>query len=334
MANMNPAPATRQPAAVGLAGLFGLFAGLCAIFAGCVTLSDWYTETTQARWPVVAAVIDRADVVASWRGPKNGGRELWNLRTRVRYDVNGETRFATLVSRTAYSEAEVEELQSWAAQHRKGSHIDVRYDPSQPNRAVFAVAQPGFTLDRIRDDLILFAIAAIASAILLPLARFLNARAARAAPVPDDPQRGGLLLGSLFAVPGVAMMVSVLYGAAHNATFTPDNLMGVSIAVMFVLAGIYVGTPPQYRKMRNVLAALVVTFLAQAFDWVAFGPGERHFTGSIGGIGFIPSETMGRVVFGIFAVVIDLCAIAMWVGQYRQIFRPDPATPDPADSKA
>jgi hypothetical protein len=108
----------------------------------------------------------------------------------------------------------------------------------------------------------------------------------------------------------------------------------VSIALMFLLAGIYVGLPPQYRKMRNLLAALVVTFLAQAFDWVAFGPGERHFTGSIGGIGFIPSETMGRVAFGIFAVVIDLCAIAMWVGQYRQIFRPGASTPDAADSKA
>jgi hypothetical protein len=55
------------------ATLLGLFAGLCAIFAACVTLSDWYGEAAQARWPVVSAVVERADVVASARAPKDGG---------------------------------------------------------------------------------------------------------------------------------------------------------------------------------------------------------------------------------------------------------------------
>ena len=325
---------TQQMRASGFVGLFGLFAGLCAIFAGCVTLSDWYTETTQARWPAVPAVIDRADVAASRRAPKDGSGELWNLRARVRYDVNGETRTATLTSRTVYSEQEAATLQSWAAQHRKGSHIDVRYDPSQPNHAVFAAAEPGFTQGRIRDDLILFAIAAIACAGLLPLARFLSAREAGAAPVPYDPQRGGLLLGSLFALPGLAMMASALYGLAQNAPFTADVLMGMTIALMFVFAGIYIASPPRYAKWRSLLGALVVTCLALTFDWVAFGPGERHFTGSIGGVGFIPGEMMGRVMFGIFAVIIDICAVAMWVAQCRQIFRPDASAPGPADSKA
>jgi len=40
--------------ASGVAGFFALFAGLCAIFAGCVTLSDWYSEITQARKWVVS----------------------------------------------------------------------------------------------------------------------------------------------------------------------------------------------------------------------------------------------------------------------------------------
>jgi len=328
---------TRQSTAAALAGLFGLFAGLCAIFAGCVTLSDWYSETTQARWPVVSAAIDRAEIVASRRAPKDGGGELWRLSTRVRYDVNGETRTATLTSRTVYSEEEVARLQTWAGQHRKGSHIDIRYNPSQPNRAVFAAAEPEFTSGGTRTDLILFAIAAIAAiacAGLLPLARLLSVGETRASPVADDPQRGGPLLGSLFAVPGLAMMASALYGVAHDAPFTADVLMGMSIALMFVFAGISVGLPPSYRKWRNVLAALVVTCLAVTFDWVAFGPGERHFTGSIGGIGFIPGETMGRVMFGIFAVVIDICAVAMWVTQCRQMFEAGNSTAHQADSAA
>jgi len=332
MANVTLAPVTRPTVAAGLAGLFGLFAGLCAIFAGCVTLIDWYTETAQARWPVVAAIVERAELVASRRGPKDGGAELWRLSARVRYDVNGETRTATLTSRTVYSDEEVAGLQAWAEQHRKGSHIDIRYDPSRPNRAVFAAAEPAFVSGGIRDDLILFAIAAIACAVLLPLARFLGARAARAAPVANNPQPGGPLLGSLFAVPGLAMLGSAIYGFIHGAPFTVDNLIGVLIAVMFVLAGIYVGAPPQYRRLRNLLSALVVTCLALTFDWVAFGPGERHFTGSIGGIGFIPGEMMGRIAFGIVAVVIDICAIAMWVAQCRQMFGPAGSTANQADS--
>jgi len=324
---------TRQTTAAGIAGLLGLFAGLCTIFAGCVTLIDWYGETTQARWPVVAAIVERADLVASRRGPKDGGGGLWNLRARVRYDdVNGEGRTATLTSRPAYSDEEYLRLQAWTAQNPKGSHIAIRYDPSQPNRAVFAAAEPGFVSDGIRTDLIIFAIAAIACAGLMSLARVLSAREARAAPVADDPQRGGPVLGSLFAVPGLAMLGSAIYGVAHNAPFKADDWLGVLIAVMFVLAGIYVGVPPQYRRLRNVLSALVVVCLALTFDWVAFGPGERHFTGSIGGIGFIPGEMMGRIVFGIFAVVLDIFAIAMSVWQCRQMFAAGDSTANQVDS--
>ena len=51
--------------ASGVAGFFGLFAGLCAIFAGCVTLSDWYSEITQTRRWVVATAPDHlhADII-------------------------------------------------------------------------------------------------------------------------------------------------------------------------------------------------------------------------------------------------------------------------------
>jgi len=53
----------------GFAGLLGVFAGLCAIFAGCVTVVDWYEDISQARWPVVSAVVERADVAATAREP-------------------------------------------------------------------------------------------------------------------------------------------------------------------------------------------------------------------------------------------------------------------------
>ena len=69
---------TQQMNASTFAGLFGLFAGLCAIFAGCVTLSDWHYETAQARWPVVSALVERADChryVAGAKGRRRNGME-------------------------------------------------------------------------------------------------------------------------------------------------------------------------------------------------------------------------------------------------------------------
>jgi hypothetical protein len=78
-----------------------------------------------------------------------------------------------------------------------------------------------------------------------------------------------------------------------------------------------------------------MTCFALTFDWVAFGPGERHFTGSFMGSGFIPSEFVGRAVFGAFAVVLDICAIAMWMGKGRLTFggsaNPACSTAGPAD---
>src|SRR3982074_3027218 len=74
MADLILTRTTQQTKASGVAGLFGLFAGLCAIFAGCVTLSDWHEENTQARWPLVSAMVERMDVVAVTRGRKDSGR--------------------------------------------------------------------------------------------------------------------------------------------------------------------------------------------------------------------------------------------------------------------
>jgi hypothetical protein len=72
-----------------------------------------------------------------------------------------------------------------------------------------------------------------------------------------------------------------------------------------------------------LLATLLVTCFALTFDWVAFGPGERKFSGSfsfgIAATGFQPGELFGRASFGVGAVVLDIWAIAMWIGQCRRV---------------
>jgi hypothetical protein len=324
MAELTVSRSTPSMTASGFAGLLGLFAGLCAIFAACVTVIDWNDEISQARWPVVPAVVERADVVASARAPKDGGGTIWQLRSRVRYQQGGETRTTTVTSRTFFSEADAAKLQSWAAQHRKGSDVDLRVDPSQPSRAVFASAEISSAAGRVGTDLVLFAIAAVASAALVALAKFLSAREARAAQASNGASGGMPVLGLAFAAMGLMLVGFALYAAIHAVPFTADNLMGVPAGLMFVFAGILLGLPPQYQKWRNLLATLLITCFALTFDWVAFGPGERRFSGNIMGMGFVPGEWVGRAVFGAFAVILDIAAVTMWIGQCRRGFGPPP----------
>jgi len=316
MADLTLAALTRQTTPSGAAGLFGLFAGVCAIFAAAVMFGDWQEQAAQARWPVAPAVIERAEVVATVRAPRHGGT-VWNLRARVRLEADGETRAMTLTSRTAFSEAEASKLQGFAAQHRKGSHIEVRYDPVQKNRGAFASSELAATAGRIHTDFVLFGIATMACAALLALARILSRREASAAP-PHGRERGGLALGLVVAAFGLMQAGFAGYAAMQADPFGLDNLMGVPAGLMFVFAGMLIGLPERYADWRRLLAALLISCFALLLDWVAFGPGERRFSGSIGGFGFIPGETLGRAVFGLFAIILDIGAVAMWTGWGRQ----------------
>ena len=135
-----------------------------------------------------------------------------------------------------------------------------------------------------------------------------------------DGQLRGLAMGLLFAAMGLVVTGLAVDRAIYADPFTADNLMGVPAGLMFVFAGVLIGLPPEYTRWRALLGTLVVTCFALTFDWVAFGPGERKFNGSFVGIGFVPSELMGRICFGFFAVVLDICAVAMWIDQLRRMF--------------
>jgi hypothetical protein len=311
--------------ASGFAGVLGLFAGLCVILAGCVTLVDWHDEITQARWPVVSATVDRADVVAATRAPKGDAATRMEASHPRALSRTARRWIAALTSRAAFSEADAAKLQAWAARHRKGSHVDIRVDPSRDNRLAFAAAEISSVAARMRTDLLLLAIAAGACAGLLALAKYLGAREARAAPALDGAAGVGLALGLAVAAMGLMLIGFAVYAAVRADPFTADNLMGVPAGLMFVFSGILLTLPPQYEKWRSLLATLVMTCFALTFDWVAFGPGEREFGASIMGFGFIAGEYVGRALFGAFAVVLDICAITMWIGEYRRAFGPSMA---------
>jgi hypothetical protein len=162
-------------------------------------------------------------------------------------------------------------------------------------------------------DLTLLAIAAAACVALLALARVLARHEVRTAPAADGEQREQPVLGAVVAAMGLFVAGSGVYGAVHADPFSVDSLMAVPAGLMFVFAGILIGLP-QESKWRNLLVTLLIICFALTFDWVAFGPGERQFSG----FGFIPSEWIGRAVFGAFAILLDVLAISRLAGRISQ----------------
>jgi len=100
-----------------------------------------------------------------------------------------------------------------------------------------------------------------------------------------------------------------------SRTHAPLWMIG-AIGVSFAAMGLVLlldGIEAQ-RRVRGWLALVFLVSLASVFNWVAFGPGERHFTtrtsvGS-GAVGVTTvaegGEFSGRLAFGVFAVLLDL----------------------------
>lgn len=85
--------------------------------------------------------------------------------------------------------------------------------------------------------------------------------------------------------------------------------------MVFVLAGLMIMLEGRdsLTWLNNLVIWLFVVCLAAPFNWVAFGEGERHFSGRSTVMGVTSSsaagESEGRALFGIVAVVIDLVVV-------------------------
>jgi hypothetical protein len=139
----------------------------------------------------------------------------------------------------------------------------------------------------------------------------------------------GILTVFVGLIPFLAM-TGVLPQAQHAPADPAPSWMGWLIGLMFVSAGLIVvargvwpGTnesddqlPPNapwiLRALNDVLGTGIALGLAAVFTWVAFGPGPRHFSVSVGGLFFPTSgDTLGRIASGFGAVLGWLIAALM-----------------------
>ena len=160
----------------GMVGLFGLFAGLCAVFARVVTGADMSQEYAQERWPAATATLQRCSVDPYYPFRSDGGGVVWNIECRVSYPANDEQVQSRIRSRSARGDAEVEEMRRWVDQHRSGSAITVRYDPADHRSAVLTTTDMPYAGPRTPNNLRLLLIASVTCAVFLTLSLALRGR--------------------------------------------------------------------------------------------------------------------------------------------------------------
>ena len=79
--------------------------------------------------------------------------------------------------------------------------------------------------------------------------------------------------------------------------------------------------PAWLRVFQYAAVTLIFGGFAGIAGWVAFGPGERPFSGSIVVFGIGVTDILGRAMFGIAAIIMGICTmllIAGGVGMLRQ----------------
>ncbi len=136
--------------------------------------------------------------------------------------------------------------------------------------------------------------------------------------------RGRWLFALAFWMAGFAI-IGVALGfipVAPQDIHAPRWIVGAA-GVTFIAGGIapFSAQWGPSSKLSQIIGAGVVLPLTLVANWVAFGPGERQFSGGLS-LGFFTvsqqsSELSGRIAFGIGAVLLDVLIVAIVVRGYR-----------------
>ncbi len=144
--------------------------------------------------------------------------------------------------------------------------------------------------------------------------------------LPEAP-RPGRLIGAFIAIAAGGFIVALALDVIHAPpeSFHAPRWVVAAAGSVFLLAGILLLAGDGDSGFRRFTVAVLLTIFALPFDWVAFGPGPREFSGSagVGGVGVAGrvGELSGRIVFGIGAVILDLLALFVWIRFLRRIAR-------------
>ncbi|MBS0581419.1 MAG: hypothetical protein JSR36_19350 [Proteobacteria bacterium] len=136
-----------------------------------------------------------------------------------------------------------------------------------------------------------------------------------------DPSRAGALLVSaaFLAVGAAVLALAAGWIPGDPRAFAAPRWVVGCMGVMFFVAGLLpLGALFKLPSWFDPLVGLVVaSTFATVINWVAFFPGERHFSGRLSVLWLRQSAatgaTSGRIMFGLGAVRADLLVLnALW----------------------
>jgi hypothetical protein len=155
--------------------------------------------------------------------------------------------------------------------------------------------------------------------------------------------RGAVLVGMFCIVCGIVPLLGG-FGVV-DVRPAPDVARWVVVAAgaMFMLAGLAIingyalwgapaadgdlaaDAPFAARLAQFLLGTSIVGLMFAVFAWIAFGPGQRHFSASLSIPGLSTSAQSsartGRIVFGVGAVFMGLFFVTATVSGARRLIR-------------
>ena len=138
-----------------------------------------------------------------------------------------------------------------------------------------------------------------------------------------SPSSGGrIAIGVAVCAMGVSVVALCVYQLAPKANVLAAwEFAALPVGMAFAFGGALFALPGSFVKARALIAALMITALALSADWVAFGPGD---SGVRNGFSLHnvrgplqTSQMLGRLLFGVGAVLADLLALWAWVRFFR-----------------
>jgi len=125
-------------------------------------------------------------------------------------------------------------------------------------------------------------------------------------------------IGIVVCAVGVGVVALGVYQLGPKANvFAAWEFAALPVGMAFAFGGAFLALPRSFVRTRALIAALMVTALALTADWIAFGPGDsgvrRGFSLNNVRGPLQTSQMLGRLLFGVGAVLADLLALWAWV---------------------
>ena len=125
-------------------------------------------------------------------------------------------------------------------------------------------------------------------------------------------------IGIVVCAVGVGVVALGVYQLGPKANvFAAWEFAALPVGIAFAFGGAFLALPRSFVRTRALIAALMITALALTADWIAFGPGDsgvrRGFSLNNVRGPLQTSQMLGRLLFGVGAVLADLLALWAWV---------------------